>query len=705
VTAVAVTERCRHRPERPAARHCPGCRRDGVIDHVTAAGVRLPRRVVADAVDAVVADRPATLRSLAAALTAFPTALSLGAPPTVGRLVAELVARGGVLAVPGCAVCGRTDQPLNVTETGGMCRRCAHRSNAAPCTRCGATKPVAYSTEDGRPVCERCRRHERGHRRCGLCGNSASIAVRAHDGEPDVCVNCYRLPQAVCSRCGRRRPCNFAETAEPVCKPCAPRATDTCSRCRRDRPPSVRWPEGPLCDTCYTSALRRRDRCDGCRNLRRLVWPPGPDANTCADCACLPPSHTCADCGIEDKLYERDRCSACSLRRRTTVLLRGDSDEIPAQFAGVYTAIVSTTTPRSALNWLRKGAGAALLAEVAAGRLALTHEALDAHPRPQAADYLRHVLVANGALPPRDEGVARTQRWATDLIATLARPQDRRLAKAYTTWRVLRRLRRGAAHRPRPRTYTAAAHVRLRAAVDFLAWLNGQNLALADCRQSDVDLWLETGPSASSVRDFLLWATEHKHCRALHVAPPPRNNGAATEPEQRWAQITRLLHDQTIDLTDRVAGCMLLLYGQQLSRIAAMTTDQITDHDGTVVVRFGRDEIDLPDQLDTAVLELASTRRPYTGVGSPASRWLLPGGLPGKPISASHLGHRLRKLGIGALPGRRATMTHLAAHLPAAVLADLLNVSPGTAVRWMHEVGADWTRYAAELVQDDDPQP
>jgi hypothetical protein len=176
-------------------------------------------------------------------------------------------------------------------------------------------------------------------------------------------------------------------------------------------------------------------------------------------------------------------------------------------------------------------------------------------------------------------------------------------------------------------------------------------------------------------------------------------------PEQRWEQITRLLHDQTIDITDRVAGCLLLLYGQQLSRIAAMTTDQITDRDSTVVVRLGRDEIDLPDKLGQAMLELARTGRPHTGVGSPAGRWLFPGGLPGNPISASQLGVRLRKLGIGALPGRRSTMTHLAAHLPAAVLADLLNLSPSTAVRWMHEAGADWTRYAAELAQDDDPQP
>ncbi|MGE5291118.1 MAG: hypothetical protein ACM3ML_28755 [Micromonosporaceae bacterium] len=705
MTSMAVTTvPCRHRPARPAGKHCPGCRRGKVVDHVTAAGVKLPRQVVADAVDTVVAERPATLRSLAVALSSHPTALSVGAPPTVGLLVTELIARGAALAVPACVVCARTGRPLTMTETGGMCQRCAARRNPQPCTRCAVIKPVVGHTSDGQPICERCRRHERGHRPCGVCGITASIAVRARDGEPDVCVNCYRLPQAICSRCARRRPCLFADSEQPICKPCAPRSTDACARCGRDRPPAVRWPEGPLCDTCYTTALRRRAHCARCGNLRRLVWPPGPDATTCTDCAGLPPSHTCADCGVEDKLYERNHCAACSLRRRTAVLLRGSNKEIPARFAGVHAAIVATTAPRSALNWLRNGAGAAVLAEIAAGRLALTHEALDAHPRPQAADYLRHVLVANGALPPRDEAVARTERWATDIIATIARPEDRRLAKAYTTWRVLRRLRRGAAQRPRPRTYTAVAHVRLRTAVDFLAWLADHSLTLADCKQSDVDLWLETGPSAGSVRDFLLWAAEHHHCQALHVAPPPRNNAATSDPEQRWEQITRLLHDENLDLTDRVAGCLLLLYGQQLSRIA-MTTDQVTNHNGTVSIRFGRDAIHLPDKLGRAALELARTGRAYTGVGSPASRWLFPGGRPGKPITASQLGVRLRKLGIGALPGRRSSMIHLAAHVPAAVLADLLNLGPNTAVRWMHEAGADWTRYAAELAHDDVPQP
>jgi len=50
-------------------------------------------------------------------------------------------------------------------------------------------------------------------------------------------------------------------------------------------------------------------------------------------------------------------------------------------------------------------------------------------------------------------------------------------------------------------------------------------------------------------------------------------------------------------------------------------------------------------------------------------------------------------------------MTHLAAQLPAAVQADLLNLAPTTAVRWVHDAGGEWSRYAAELVKTADHQP
>ena len=79
--------------------------------------------------------------------------------------------------------------------------------------------------------------------------------------------------------------------------------------------------------------------------------------------------------------------------------------------------------------------------------------------------------------------------------------------------------------------------------------------------------------------------------------------------------------------------------------------------------------------------------------------------MPGQPITAGRLGQRLRSIGIRALPGRRAALIDLAAQLPAAVLADTLNLTPGTAVRWMHQAGADWNRYAADIARSRDHQP
>jgi len=98
------------------------------------------------------------------------------------------------------------------------------------------------------------------------------------------------------------------------------------------------------------------------------------------------------------------------------------------------------------------------------------------------------------------------------------------------------------------------------------------------------------------------------------------------------------------------------------------------------------------------VTELIRHGRTHTGTGSPAvTPGLFLGGLPGKPITASRLGSRLRALGIYAQTGRRAALLDLAAQLPAAVLADLLGLAPGTAVRWMRHAGGDWSGYAAEL--------
>ena len=534
--------------------------------------------------------------------------------------------------------------------------------------------------------------------------------MRSVEGSPQVCVTCYRRPQAVCSCCRRRRPCSFAGTDTPICATCTPRTRAVCAHCGQLRPPAARWPEGPVCDPCYTAALQRRGPCTGCGIIRRLIAPPGPAAALCADCAAIPDpmaAHVCGDCGREDKLYEQHRCARCALRARTAQILAAGSGQVPDGYAAVFDAIVAARNPRTALNWLRDGAGAAVLAEVAAGRLPLSHDALDAHPHRRAADYLRHVLVAGGVLPARDEPLARLQQWVSDQLATVADPADRRLIQAYATWRVLRQVRHRAAAKPRPRTYTRHAHVRVSAAVTFLAWLRTRGTTLDQVGQGDLDTWLTTtGPAAPDIRDFLAWAADHGHAHRLSVPTRARHDGPATSPDQRWELLARLLHDDTLQLTDRVAGCLLLCYGQQLSRITTITRDQVTRRDDSVHLRLGRDEITVPEPLAGLLTDLATHGRDYVGVGTPnPTPWLFPGLLPGRPLTPARLGERLRTLGVYAQAGRRATLTQLAATLPAAVLADLLHIAPTTAVHWVHQAGGDWTRYAAELARERVHQP
>ena len=190
---------------------------------------------------------------------------------------------------------------------------------------------------------------------------------------------------------------------------------------------------------------------------------------------------------------------------------------------------------------------------------------------------------------------------------------------AYATWQVMRRLRASAASGGRVRIYTAHARNNIRAAADFTAWLSRRGRPLQHCRQADADDWLATGPGASQVRDFLTWAAARGHCPALHMPGPARNEGAAASQDQRWALAARLLHDDTLDLTDRAAGCLVLLYGQQLSRIAAMATSQVTSQDGTVVVRFGRHEAPVPGPLGAILTELIRAGRP-TRIGQADGR-------------------------------------------------------------------------------------
>ncbi|YCK39107.1 hypothetical protein ACNF49_35175 [Actinomadura sp. ATCC 39365] len=76
---------------------------------------------------------------------------------------------------------------------------------------------------------------------------------------------------------------------------------------------------------------------------------------------------------------------------------------------------------------------------------------------------------------------------------------------------------------------------------------------------------------------------------------------------------------------------------------------------------------------------------------------LFPGGQPGRPISATHLGKRLKGLGIQPGQARSTALFQLATELPAALLARMLGIHIDVAVAWRRASSGDWMTYAADV--------
>ncbi|MGQ4355827.1 hypothetical protein [Streptomyces drozdowiczii] len=340
-------------------------------------------------------------------------------------------------------------------------------------------------------------------------------------------------------------------------------------------------------------------------------------------------------------------------------------------------------------------------------QFARTHhprKVLDRLPQPRSIRYLRAALVSTGVLAERDELLIRFEEWTSSVVEEVQEPAERQVVRAFTTWFYLRRLRRRS---PRRRPMTSGGYnfmrYEIRAAIRLLTWLRERGASLDTCTQSDIDQWLSSEESGRyAIQNSLSWVVSCGHAHGIKVLFRVSSRGQEMLPEadQRWDLSRRLLHDTTIATAERVAGCLVLLYGQPCTRIAALTTSHVTKTHDRVELRLGREPLVIPEPLAGLVMELVRTRQGHAAVGrTDSTPWLFPGAFPGRPMDGVSITARLNRIGIRARAGRNTALMELAGKLPAVVLSGLLGIHVNTATLWAQEAGNTRPGYAAEVAR------
>lgn len=595
-----------------------------------------------------------------------------------------------------CASCDRSRRPARRLPDGSaLCQACMPRP-AYACSTCGVTSPAHAITSQG-PVCETC--YRRPERPCGGCGRVARIHHRATTGSPDLCGGCYAGVDAACTVCGRTRPCRRRRsTGELVCRSCRPLHLRLCGFCGQLGQTRAVWPAGPVCRRCYQTIRSLPASCADCATRHVLIGKNRAGDPICGPCAGVDTDYMCRTCGQPGDLYVEGMCHRCVLKERLADLLAGPDGNVDLRLEPLRRALEAVPAPRSTLTWLSRCPAAQLLIELAAQPDLISHEFLDQTPHVQAAHYLRGLLVRTGILAEREEHLERIGPWVDRLLTE--QPDHARLIRPFTHWYLLPRARRRARRR-RSTSYSAQTpRAQILAALEFLDWVQEQGTTLDGVGQDDIDRWLTTGPPRRyAVASFLNWAARH-HLAASISVPWRRVKGPGRflDDDQHTDQLQRCIRDTALPLDVRVAGALVLLFGVSLPAIAGLTIDDIDERGGDLYLRLGDKPVQLPPRLAELVRQLLAQQRDPSAVSCATgpTRFLFPGMIAGRPINPISFAGKLSHYGIAASAARNTARRALAADLPAAVMADLVDMSIDTAVHWVRQAKTDWTSYIAE---------
>lgn len=613
---------------------------------------------------------------------------------------------------PPCSRCHRPQIVAYRIDGQPLCQNCGPKKRYT-CSSCGRRDQLASSITDTGPLCPRCY-HLSRPRTCHQCGRSTPYARRdpARPGQW-ICYRCYIPPSVECTVCGEVKPCaRGVATGRPICSSCQskqrphrqarPATKKRCTVCGLTRPVRITMPLGPVCDPCCHQLRENPIHCAACGHQRPQAGLDAYGHPICGPCSGEHRNWYCRSCGTIDLLVTATDCLGCRNAARLDHALQCTHPHLRAQTDSIRALLLKAYPPRRTAFLLEsRHSWFTLLTSLIDEDEPLTHASLDRRPQGMRIRHLRRLLTSIEILPPRDDAVEDLDLWIDDLLAEQP-PHITVVLQPYATWHVTHRLRRARGNSPSAAKY---ARTRIRCAADFLTWLHTRSTDLTNATQHDVDYWTDHGTTTRRrLRDFLTWTNKRGLTTDLHVPWLGTQGlpGHVLDEHTRWQLLHRCLTDPALDLRVRVAGALVLLFGQNPTRIAALSAENITADGSDTYLTLRDHPVLLPPALATLVRDLAGQRPPADEPRpTDTPTWLFPG-RNAAHIYPGRLARLLnRDLGLDARAARGSALLALAADLPASVLADLLGLSIDTALRWQALAARDQGIYLAARLDDD----
>ncbi|CAN5479831.1 hypothetical protein BH10ACT9_BH10ACT9_14610 [soil metagenome] len=606
-----------------------------------------------------------------------------------------------------CVRCGRLAERAARTADGGICRRCYSHDPARmeQCSTCGRSKVPSARTVDGKALCGNCARPKHVCSGCGRIDHAKSATAAG-----PLCQRCYKAPLRACGKCGEVRPVavRAQEGVADLCHRCAHTPENQCGICAKICPVHTHWPLGAVCVPCYKRSTKQPARCSSCGAVKVLIGRTTAGKLACGPCVGSTTDYVCVTCGYAGPQHYEGSCLSCSIRRLTRELLTSENGAIAEGLDRLPDILAQRGRPESTMRWLMKPRTQTALRTLASAEGPITHASVDTCAPGYSRHYLRALLVEAQILPGRDEPIDRLETWIEELTSELP-ARHAALIEPYARWGILRGARRHAARRGFTVAAADAGRERIRLALKLIEYVESTGRPTSELTQAVLDDWTAGNRERTSrIAGFVTWL--NKRGIVDNVTIPriqrPRPSELSDEPDHIRRIADLLDENSRVDLSTRVAGLLVLLYGVRIVQLQALTTADVAITADRTSVALAQHPIDLPEPIAKLVERLARQATGNARAQTPDrnAHFLFPGARRHEPIHSTTLGRTLAKAGIPTRLSRNYAMVALTSDLPAAVVATQLGLNASTTNLWARFGQRDGSEYLLARIETPEAQ-